>query len=171
MMVNKCFKLAVLALFLFNITVINVFAEGTKEEDLADLKTQVQGLLNRIEKLEAGQGVQGGRVDLDKIASKLKIKGRAAFGFFDSGKAGSYPAGSFEMPDAKIQFGFQPDDINTLVLRFNVNNATAQSPLMDYFFLQSKDFIPALKDSPFSLSTRLGRFKLGFGEETWTDNP
>ena len=42
--------------------------------------------------------------------------------------------------------------------------------LMDYFFLQSKDFIPALKDSPFSLSTRLGKFKLGFGEETWTDN-
>ena len=191
-MVNKCFKLAVLALFLFNITVINVFAEGTKEEDLADLKTQVQGLLNRIEKLEAGQvkdkeevrktreelsnvkeaqqAVQAGRVDLDKITSKLKIKGRAAFGFFDSGKAGSYPAGSFEMPDAKLQFAFQPDEINTVVTRFNLNNATSQSPLLDYFFLSSKDFIPALKDSPFSLSTRLGRFKLGFGEETWSDN-
>jgi len=119
---------------------------------------------------ETSQATQAARVDLANSLAKLKIKGRAALGFFDSGKAGSYPAGSFEMPDAKIQFGFQPDDINTLVLRFNVNNATAQSPLMDYFFLQSKDFIPALKDSPFSLSARLGRFKLGFGEETWTDN-
>ena len=189
---NRFFKLAVLALFLFNITVVNVFAEGSKEEELTVLKSQVQELLKRIEKLEVeqvvskeeskkakeevtklketSQATQAARVDLANSLAKLKIKGRAALGFFDSGKAGSYPAGSFEMPDAKIQFGFQPDDINTLVLRFNVNNATAQSPLMDYFFLQSKDFIPALKDSPFSLSTRLGRFKLGFGEETWTDN-
>ena len=189
---NRFFKLAVLALFLFNITVVNVFAEGSKEEELTVLKSQVQELLKRIEKLEVeqvvskeeskkakeevtklketSQATQAARVDLANSLAKLKIKGRAALGFFDSGKAGSYPAGSFEMPDAKIQFGFQPDDINTLVLRFNVNNATAQSPLMDYFFLQSKDFIPALKDSPFSLSARLGRFKLGFGEETWTDN-
>jgi len=189
---NRFFKLAVLALFLFNITVVNVFAEGSKEEELTVLKSQVQELLKRIEKLEVeqvvskeeskkakeevtklketSQATQAARVDLANSLAKLKIKGRAALGFFDSGKAGSYPAGSFEMPDAKIQFGFQPDDINTLVLRFNVNNATAQSPLMDYFFLQSKDFIPALKDSPFSLSTRLGKFKLGFGEETWTDN-
>ena len=189
---NRFFKLAVLALFLFNITMVNVFAEGSNEEELTVLKSQVQELLKRIEKLEAEQlsskeeskkageelkkikeGQAGGaasKVDLANSLAKLKIKGRAALGFFDSGKAGSYPAGSFEMPDAKIQFGFQPDDINTLVLRFNVNNATAQSPLMDYFFLQSKDFIPALKDSPFSLSARLGRFKLGFGEETWTDN-
>ena len=192
-MVNKCFKLVMLVLFLFNITVINVFAEGSKEEELADLKVQVQGLLNRIEKLEAGQvndkeevkktkeelskvkeaqqTAQAGRVDLANSLSKLKIKGRAALGFFDSGKAGSYPAGSFEMPDAKLQFAFQPDDVNTLVARFNVNNATAQSPLMDYLFLQSKDFLPFLKDTPFSLSGRLGKFKLGFGEETWSDNP
>ncbi|MDO8747519.1 MAG: hypothetical protein Q7J72_00155 [Candidatus Omnitrophota bacterium] len=189
---NRFFKLAALALFLFNITVVNVFAEGSKEEELTVLKSQVQELLKRIEKLEVeqvvskeeskkakeevtklketSQAAQAGRVDLDKITSKLKIKGRAAFGFFDSGKAGSYPAGSFEMPDAKLQFAFQPDEINTVVTRFNLNNATSQSPLLDYFFLSSKDFIPALKDSPFSLSTRLGRFKLGFGEETWSDN-
>src|SRR3989338_9976395 len=163
-----------------------------RDEELTVLKTQVQELLNRIEKLEAdqakakeeslkakeevaklketSQSTQAARVDLANSLAKLKIKGRAALGFFDSGKAGSYPAGSFEMPDAKLQFSFAPDAINTLVMRFNLNNATAQSPLLDYFFLQSKDFIPALKDSPFSLSTRLGKFKLGFGEETWTDN-
>ena len=189
---DRFFKLAVLVLFLFNIAVVNVFAEGSNEEELTVLKSQVQELLKRIEKLEVeqvvskeeskkakeevtklketSQATQAGRVDLANTLSKLKIKGRAALGFFDSGKAGSYPAGSFEMPDAKLQFGFQPDEINTLILRFNLNNATAQSPLLDYFYLQSKDFIPALKDSPFSLSSRLGKFKLGFGEETWTDN-
>ena len=191
-MSNRCLKLAAVGLFLFNITAINVFAEDSKEGELTALKSQVQELLKRIEKLEleqmvtkeegkkakeevaklkeASQSAQAARVDLANTLSKLKIKGRAALGFFDSGKAGSYPAGSFEMPDAKLQFGFQPDEINTLVLRFNLNNATAQSPLLDYFYLQSKDFIPALKDSPFSLSSRLGKFKLGFGEETWTDN-
>lgn len=164
-----------------------------RDEEIAVLKTQVLELSKRIEKLEAGQAkakeeslkakeevakiketaqvAQAQRVDLANTLARLKIKGRAALGFFDSGKAGSYPAGSFEMPDAKIQFAFQPDEINTLVMRFNLNNATAQSPLLDYFYLQSKDFLPVLKDSPFSLSTRLGRFKLGFGEETWSDNP
>lgn len=165
----------------------------TSEEEIAALKQQVQDLMKRIEKLETDQAntkqaaasakeevaklkettqaAQAGRVDLANALSKLKLKGRAAVGFFDSGKAGSYPAGSFEMPDAKIQFAFQPDDINTVTMRFNLNNATAQSPLLDYFFLTSKDFIPALKNTPFSLSGRLGRFKLGFGEETWSDNP
>lgn len=111
------------------------------------------------------------KVGLDKISSKLKIKGRAAVGYLKSEKRGSYPAGSFEVPDAKIQFAFQPDEINTFVMRFNLNNATAQSPLLDYFYLQSKDFLPFLKKTPFSLNGRLGRFKLGFGEETWSDNP
>src|SRR3989338_7032623 len=192
-MVKKCFAVLVGVLFFSGIIVGQSFADGvSRDEEISGLKGQVQDLLKRIERLEAEQlsskeesskvteelkkvkeGQAGGaasKVDLANSLSKLKIKGRAALGFFDSGKAGSYPAGSFEMPDAKIQFGFQPDDINTLVLRFNVNNATSQSPLMDYFFLQSKDFIPALKDSPFSLSTRLGKFKLWFGEETWTDN-
>ena len=188
------FRILAGALFLSNITITNSFADEAlaKDEELSVLKGQVQELMKRIEKLEAEQlsakeesrkatdelkkikettvNIQAQRVDLANTLSKLKIKGRAALGFFDSGKAGSYPAGSFEMPDAKLQFGFQPDEINTLVLRFNLNNATSQSPLLDYFYLQSKDFIPALKDSPFSLSTRLGRFKLGFGEETWTDN-
>ena len=180
---NRFFKLAVLVLFLFNIAVVNVFAEGSNEEELTVLKSQVQELLKRIEKLEVEQVVskeeskkakeevtklketsqaqQAGRVDLANTLSKLKIKGRAALGFFDSGKAGSYPAGSFEMPDAKLQFGFQPDEINTLVLRFNLNNATAQSPLLDYFYLQSKDFIPALKDSPFSLSSPFRKIQAG----------
>ena len=92
---NRFFKLAVLALFLFNITVVNVFAEGSKEEELTVLKSQVQELLKRIEKLEVEQTVskeeskkakeevtklketsqaaQAGRVDLANTLSKLKI--------------------------------------------------------------------------------------------------
>ena len=188
-------RLAFTVLFISGIILAPSFADEpvSRDEEIAGLKSQVQDLLKRIESLEAGQAkvkeeslkakeevakikettkaAEAAKVDLANALAKLKLKGRAAFGFFDSGKAGSYPAGSFEMPDAKIQLAFQPDDINTVTLRFNVNNATAQSPLMDYLFLQSKDFVPALKGSPFSLSARLGRFKLGFGEETWTDNP
>ncbi len=185
MKVRNTLAVALAAIFVFsNITV--GFCGGLEAQDeIQALKAQVQGLMERIEQLEKQQAEQRqdldkqkeyvvakteSRVDLNNALAKLKIKGRAAAGFFDSGKAGSYPAGSFEMPDAKIQFSFQPDDINTMVLRFNLNNATAQSPLLDYFFLQSKDFLPALKDTPFSLSSRLGRFKLGFGEETWSNN-
>jgi len=31
--------------------------------------------------------------------------------------------------------------------------------------------LPYLKNTPFSLSSKIGRFKLGFGEETFSDNP
>ncbi len=164
-----------------------------RDEEIAVLKTQVKELSARLEKLEAAQAQtkqeavsvkeevgkikeasqaasQAPKVDLANTLAKLKIKGRWAAGYLDSGKAGSYPTPSFEAPEAKLQFSFQPDDINTIVMRFNVNNATAQSPLMDYLFLQSKDFLPLLKNTPFSLSGRLGRFKLGFGEETWSNN-
>ncbi len=168
-----------------------------RDDEIGVLKGQVQELMKRIEKLETEQSqvkqeavkakeevakiketttaAAASRVDLANALSKLKLKGRFAAGFYDSGKAGSFPAGSFEMPDAKLQFSFQPDDINTVVLRFNLNNGanniSSTNPLLDYFFLQSKDFLPVLKNTPFSLSGRLGRFKLGFGEETWSDNP
>ena len=190
-MVVKCFKAALAVLFLVGMVTPYSFADEGVDE-ISALKSQVQALMQRIEKLEAGQAkakeeavktkeemakikettvaTQASKVDLANALSKLKLKGRAAVGFFDSGKAGSYPAGSFEMPDAKIQFAFEPDAINTVVMRFSLNNATAQSPLLDYFYLQSKDFLPSLKNTPFSLSSRLGRFKLGFGEETWSDN-
>ncbi len=159
-------------------------AEG---EEIQLLKAQVKELMQRIEGLEQQQAknkeevaqhkeelskkFNSAKVDLSNAFSKLKLKGRVAAGFLKSGKGGSYPSGSFEIPDAKIQFSFQPDDFNTFVMRFNLNNATAQSPLLDYLFLQSKDFLPFLKETPFSLNGRLGRFKLGFGEETLSDNP
>lgn len=156
------------------------------DEEIQALRQQVQELLQRIDKLEADQAKvkeemvkapsgQASKVDLSNALSKLKIKGRFATGYYKTGNAGSFPSGSFEMPDAKIQFSFQPDEINTVVLRFKLDNGVTSisttSPLLDYFYLSSKDFIPSLKDTPFSLSSKLGRFKLGFGEETLSNNP
>ena len=168
------------------------------DEEIQALKQQVQQLMQRIEKLESeqvkakdesakakeelakikesGPATPGAsKVDLSNALSKLKMKGRFAAGYYKSGSAGSFSSGSFEMPDAKIQFSYQPDEINTVVMRFKLDNGvtgvSATSPLVDYFYLSSRDFIPYLKDTPFSLSSRLGRFKLGFGEENWSNNP
>lgn len=109
------------------------------------------------------------KVKLSNVLSKLEIKGRAAAGYYKSGRQGTFSSGSFEVPEAKLQFSFQPDEINTVVMRANLNNAKFNE--VDYLFLQSKDFLPFLKGTPFSLSSRLGRFKLGFGEETFSNNP
>jgi hypothetical protein len=156
------------------------------DEEIQALKQQVQQLLQRIDKLESEQaktkeemakvpGGQAPKVDLSNALSKLKVKGRFATGYYKTGNAGSFPSGSFEMPDAKIQFSFQPDEVNTVVMRFKLDNGvtgiSTTSPLLDYFYLQSRDFLTFLKDTPLTLSSRLGRFKLGFGEETWSDNP
>lgn len=187
-MAKKVFRIALILGLVLAGNFSRVSADASNEEITA-LKTQVQELLKRIEVLEQSQAkikedtakqvetVKKAEptVLTDKATSKLKLKGRAAFGFFNAeNEAASYSQGSFEVPDAKIQFAFAPDEINTVVLRLSLNNGvtgiSSTSPLADYFFLQSKDFIPALKDSPFSLSTRLGKFKLGFGEETWSDN-
>nr|MBU1328670.1 hypothetical protein [Candidatus Omnitrophota bacterium] len=191
----KSILISILALALLALFIPCSFA-GTDEE-IQVLKQQVQQLMQRIEKLESEQvktkdesakakeelakikesGPVGAasKVDLSNSLSKLKMKGRFATGYYKSGSAGSFSSGSFEMPDAKIQFSYQPDEINTVVLRFKLDNGvtgiSTTSPLLDYFYLSSKDFIPPLKDTPFSLSSRLGRFKLGFGEENWSNNP
>ncbi len=105
---------------------------------------------------------------LEKIGTKLKIKGRAGAGFFKSGDRGTFPQGSFEVPEAKMQFSYAPDDFNTIVLRMNLNNAVFNS--VDYFYFESKDFLPMLKDSPYTLESKIGRFKIPYGEETWSNN-
>lgn len=105
------------------------------------------------------------RVDLDKITSKLKLKGRWAAGYLHSQESGSFPEGSFELPDIKLQFTFQPDDTNSITARMSLNNAAFQT--VDYLFIDSKLF----NNDFFTLNSRLGRFKLDLGEETWSDNP
>ena len=109
-------------------------------------------------------------VMLDNILTKLKLKGRGALAYLDSGDSGSYGHGTFEVPDLKLVFGFEPDERNSFTVRFNLNNAIANTPLTDFVFLQCKDFIPSLRDTWFSISGRVGRFKLGVGEETFGNN-
>ena len=177
--------LVFLLVTLFNAPILKA---DERDEQISVLKTQVEDLLKRIEKLEAGQAkakeeslkakeelakikettqtVQAARVDLANPLAKLKLKGRAALGFFDSGKAGSYPSGSFEVPEAKLQFGFQPDDINNIILRFNLNNATFNN--VDYFYVDTD--LKKLLNLGFPISSRLGKMKVDFGEETWGNN-
>src|SRR3990167_2146668 len=111
------------------------------------------------------------KVGLDKVSSKLKLKGRWAAGYYHSQKGGTYPNGSVQAPEAKIQFTFKPDDINDIIMRLNLNNATFNN--LDYFYLDTNimKLTPWEKTAPFALTSRLGRFKVDFGEETFSNNP
>ncbi|OGQ32179.1 MAG: hypothetical protein A3A72_06855 [Deltaproteobacteria bacterium RIFCSPLOWO2_01_FULL_38_9] len=116
-------------------------------------------------------GEESPKVDLSNLLSKLKLSGRAASAFYNSqGQTSSFRSGSFEVPEAKLVFMFQADDFNSATFRFNLNNGGNNTPLVDYLFLQAKDFIPALRNTWFNVSGRLGRFKQPFGEETQTNN-
>lgn len=185
MLVKKVLSivLTLAMVFTFNLSVAKADEDAAsadeKQNEIAQLKTQVQELLGRIEKLEQEQvktkedvkkvetaAGSGSRVDLANALAKLKLKGRWAAGFFDSGKAGSFPSGSFEVPEAKIQFAFQPDGINNIILRFNLNNATFNN--VDYLYVDSD--LKKLLNLSFPISSRLGRMKVDFGEETWGNN-
>lgn len=160
-------------------------ASATLEERLARLEAENEALKNRIVVLEqsaAPKEIQPAQIHpaapekpkpeavlLDKIGTKLKINGRWATTFYKSGQGGSFPNGSFEVPDAKIQLLINPDDINTIVTRFNLNNAVFNN--VDFFYIDTKLFQTQLKDSPYTLESRVGRFKVPFGEETYWDNP
>jgi len=109
------------------------------------------------------------RVELANALSKLKMKGRWAAGYFHSQESGTYPEGSFEVPEAKLQFAFQPDDTYTIILRGNFNNAAFNN--LDYLYVDASDPFKLSKEWPLTLNARLGRFKLDFGEETWSNNP
>ncbi len=109
------------------------------------------------------------------ILDTLKLKGRFAAGFLKSEQGNdamssrpSYSHGSFEVPEAKVQIALQPDAYNTVVMRANLNNATFNA--MDYFFVDTKDFLPQLHGSAYTLESRLGRFKLPYGEEMHSNN-
>ena len=184
----KCFKVLLTVLFLLGAVIPWSFADE-RDDEIAVLKSQVQDLLKRIETIEqeqaearqetttvkkevtkikeTSQAASAGRVDLDKLSSKLKIKGRWAAGYFKSGETGSFPEGSFEVPEGKIQFAFEPDDFNKLIMRMNVNNAAFNN--FDYFYLDSN--LQKSMDLDFPLMSRLGRMKIDFGEETWSNNP
>ena len=39
-----------------------------------------------------------------------------------------------------------------------------------FFYVDSRDFLPPLEGTPFTLESRIGRFKMPLGEETFSDN-
>lgn len=109
------------------------------------------------------------KVGLDKLSSRLKLKGRFAAGFFDSQKGGSFNNGSFQVPETKIQFSFLPDDVNVVVMRLNLNNATFNN--IDYLYLDTNIMkLTPWEKKPFTLSSRVGEFKVDLGEETYSNN-
>jgi hypothetical protein len=136
------------------------------EQELESVAAELAGQETKPPAKEAALPVM-----MDKVGSSLKIKGRWAAGYFQGGEDGTDPNGAFRAPEAKVQLAFAPDAVNTVITRFNLNNASPNNnPLLDYFYLESKDFLPVLKDYPINLATRLGRFKMDFGEETWSNN-
>ncbi|KPK38630.1 MAG: hypothetical protein AMJ78_09710 [Omnitrophica WOR_2 bacterium SM23_29] len=176
-----CLILVLAGVFILSLSQ-KVFALSP-EEEIKILKEQIKVLLGRVEKLEeeiantketkpeekiAEKKEEPLPAMLKNVGTKLKISGRWAGGYYDSEENGSSPDGSFQAPDAKLRFDFQLDKINTIVMRLNLNNATFNN--LDYLYLDTKDFLPFLKDTPFTLESRLGKFKVDYGEETWSNN-
>lgn len=110
----------------------------------------------------------------DEFKPVIDFKGsRFAAGYLDSGNDGSFPDGSFQMPDAKLRFNWSVSPDIKVVSRLNLNNAAFNS--VDYLYLEYVNMLSAVsnsfKDSFFNPTVRLGRFKLDVGEETFGNNP
>lgn len=104
----------------------------------------------------------------------IDFKGsRFAAGYMDSGNDGSFPDGSFQMPDVKLRVNWSVSPDVKVVSRLNLNNAAFNS--VDFLYLEYANMFPAIsdafKDSFFNPTVRLGRFKLDVGEETFGNNP
>jgi len=109
----------------------------------------------------------------DEFKPTVDFKGsRLAIGYLDSGSNGSYPAGSYQMPEAKLRFNWQMIPDMKVTVRLNLNNATYKE--IDYLCIDYSNLmamaVPSLKDSAFNPLLRIGRFKLDIGEETWDNN-
>ena len=118
-------------------------------------------------------GIVYAAVAEDEFKPTVDYKGsRLAVGYLDSEKNGSYPAGSFQAPEAKLRFNLQMTPDMKVIARMNLNNATFVN--LDYLCMDYTNLlamaVPSMKDSLFNPMLRIGRFKLDFGEETWGNN-
>ncbi|MBI4655763.1 MAG: hypothetical protein HY746_03335 [Elusimicrobia bacterium] len=109
----------------------------------------------------------------EEFKPTMDFKGsRVAIGYIDSKYDGSFPVGSFQMPDGKLRFNWNTTPDITFVTRISFSNTTVAG--FDYFYMDYKNFLteisPAFKDGLFNPTLRLGRIKLDIGEETWSDN-
>lgn len=97
--------------------------------------------------------------------AQIKIDGRMFVGVFASQSDGAYPLRTMDIPDAKLRFTFTPNKDITIVNRFSNNKAASNG--FDYFYMDLNNWGGMLPGH----TLRLGKMKIDFGEETWTDNP
>jgi hypothetical protein len=127
------------------------------------LKGRVAELEKQLEDTRKAQETAAPTVTSASKGAKLKIDGRVFAGVMKSGRQGSDPNWSTEIPDAKIRFTFSPSKRITVVNRLSTSNA--KNGDFDYFYL---DYAGLL--SPTN-TLRLGQRKIDVGQETWVDNP
>jgi len=117
-------------------------------------------------------------VVLSNAGSKLTMKGRFFGGYYlsdenknfaaqyGSGSNVNYKEGSFEVPDGKIQFTWNPMERISVVTRLSFGGADNSNIKFDYLYGQYNGIIPGDRKS----RVRLGKMKVDFGEEIITDN-
>ncbi|MBI4834984.1 MAG: hypothetical protein HY811_09245 [Planctomycetes bacterium] len=98
---------------------------------------------------------------------------RFSAGYIDSERNGSYSAGSYYMPDARLEFNWLMSPDATVHVRMNLNNAKFTGMCCFYVELRNlaANISPSLKDSAFNPSICLGQFKMDFGEENFSNDP
>lgn len=103
---------------------------------------------------------------------KIDLSGRLAVGYLDGGKVSTNPTqdqGTFYAPDAKIKATAKLDADTTVVLRLDLDNGAFNS--VDYAYVTLDNAISKLTgNKTVNPSIKVGRFKINFGEETWSNN-
>jgi len=106
------------------------------------------------------------------LGAVIKIDGRIFTGIIGSQLQGAYPHTSLVIPDAKLRFTYMPSKDITVVSRLKfsaasgANAATPSSMGFDYLYADLNNWAGLIPGH----TLRIGRMKIDFGEETWTDN-
>ncbi|MFH0888180.1 MAG: porin [Planctomycetota bacterium] len=101
--------------------------------------------------------------------TKIDLSGRLAVGYENQGK-GATNTSSFTVPDAKIQLtGKIAEDVSG-VIRLDLNGGIANDP--DYVYISVDNLINKMANtkSPVNPSIIVGKQKINFGEETYSNN-
>lgn len=144
-----------------------------KKNQAKQKKIKLQEKLNEeteISEMVKKETSKWGGFSVSGLRSQLSLKGRFFAGFIDSQNPGTNylgygHAGSFQVPEAKVQLTWSPTDRISVVERLNLSNATFNG--LDYFYLQVNKILPWDPES----NLKIGQIRLNVGEETWTNNP
>lgn len=107
--------------------------------------------------------VQAGFANLGSV---IKIDGRIFTGIINSQAQGAYPHASLAIPDAKLRFTYMPSKDVTVVSRLKFITTSPSSMGFDYLYADLNNWAGLIPGH----TLRVGRMKIDFGEETWTDN-